>query len=47
MDGQTEPHGEGAELRSDQAVANWGGEDVLITADAAPGGKDSSSYAPG
>jgi type VI secretion system secreted protein VgrG len=33
-DGMAEPRGEGAELRSDQAVAIRGGHGVLITADA-------------
>ncbi|BDT60486.1 hypothetical protein MasN3_39800 [Massilia varians] len=34
VDGQAEPRGEGAELRSDEAVAIRGGKGVLITAEA-------------
>lgn len=39
VDGQAEARGEGAELRSDQAVAIRGGEGVLITAEASPQGQ--------
>lgn len=35
VDGRAEPRGEGAELRSDEAVAIRGGKGVLITAEAA------------
>jgi type VI secretion system secreted protein VgrG len=35
-DGQAEPRGEGAELRSDEAVAIRGGKGVLLTAAASP-----------
>jgi type VI secretion system secreted protein VgrG len=35
-DGKTEPRGEGAELRSDQAVAIRGGHGVLLTTEASP-----------
>lgn len=38
--GTAEPRGEGAEVRSDKAVAVRGGHGVLITADASVGAKD-------
>jgi type VI secretion system secreted protein VgrG len=37
-DGMAEARGEGAELRSDEAVAIRGGKGVLVTAEASPGG---------